>query len=118
VLTGAAAGLASLGLLVVVASVVTRRYDRRKLRQTALHSAASVSSAGILLDSAAAAQTGNGSSVTSSFAASVTFENRAALFGAVGSGDELTDFVAMFDSDDLDEIRATTATMHDCGGAL
>jgi len=71
VLTGAAAALASLGLLVAVTSLITRRYDRRKLRQKALQSA-SVSSGGILLqrddDPAAAAHTGTGSAA--SFAAS------------------------------------------------
>lgn len=114
VLTGAAAAVASLGLLVAVSTVITRRYDRRKLRQAALQST-SVSSGGILLqrddDLAPPAGTGTGSvtSFAASAAASVTFENRAALAGVGGDSDEY-DFVAMFDSDDLDEIR-TTATM-------
>jgi len=113
VLTGAAAAVASLGLLVAVSTLVTRRYDRRKLRQAALQST-SVSSGGILLqrdDDLTAPATGTGSvtSFAASAAASVTFENRAALAGVSGDSDEY-DFVAMFDSDDLDEIR-TTATM-------
>jgi len=118
VMTGAAAALLSLGLLVLVSTAITRRYDRRKLQQASLHSA-SVSSGSILLQrsddpatTAATVQTGNGS--VTSFAASAeagaTFENRgAAVFGAGSDGDDF-DFVAMFDSDDLDEIRAT-ATM-------
>ena len=114
VLTGAAAAVASLGLLVAVSTVLTRRYDRRKLRQAALQST-SISSGGILLqrddDLAAAAANGTGSvtSFAASAAASVTFENRAALTGVAGDSDEF-DCMAMFDSDDLDEIR-TTATM-------
>jgi len=110
VLIGAAAGLASLGLLVTLSTLVTRRYDRRKLRQAALQSV-SVSSGGILLqrDDEPTA-TGTGSAATSAAAAaSVTFENRAALEGMCADSDDC-DVVAMFDWDDLDEIR-TTATM-------
>jgi len=111
VLTGAAAAAASLGLLVAVSTILTRRYDRRKLRQAALQST-SVSSGGILLqrdDDLTANGNGSVTSFAASAAASVTFENRAALTGTGGDSDEF-DCVAMFDSDDLDEIR-TTATM-------
>jgi len=111
VLTGAAAAAASLGLLVAIATFITRRYDRRKLRQAALQST-SFSSGGILLqrdDDLTATGNGSMTSFAASAAASVTFENRAAMAGVGGDSDDY-DFVAIFDSDDLDEIR-TTATM-------
>jgi len=111
VVTGAAAAATSLGLLVAVVTFITRRYDRRKLRQAALHST-SVSSGGILLqredDLAVANGTGSVTSFAASAAASVTFENRAAQAGVAGDSDDC-DYVAMFDSDDLDEIRITAS---------
>jgi len=45
VLAGALAAVASLGLLVTVSTLITRRYDRRKLRQAAALHSSSVSSA-------------------------------------------------------------------------
>jgi len=109
VLIGASVAIASLGLLLAVSSIVTRRYDRRKLRQAALHSV-SVSSGGVLIQRDDDLPTGNGNA-TSSFetaasAGSVTFENRAASVGDSDTADG-ADLVAMFDSDDLDEIRST-----------
>jgi len=85
VLIGAVAAATSLGLLFSVATFITRRYDRRKLRQAALQST-SISSGGILLqrdDVDLTAATGNGSltSFAMSASASVTFENRAAVGG-------------------------------------
>lgn len=101
-LAGVAAAVASLGLLVTVSTVVTRRYDRRKLRQAALHSS-SVSSAGILLqrddEPTLFPPPANGTGSVTSFTAvtsGVTFENRAALTaGMTGDCSDDCDFVAM-----------------------
>lgn len=108
---------ASASLVVAMATLITRRYDRRKRRQMALETSTAATSS-VALDTSQLQLTSSGS-MTSCATANLTFENRAAILQQQQqqqehqdecSGDrEEYDFVPMFDSDDLEEIRMTTS---------
>jgi hypothetical protein len=105
---------ASASLVVAMATLITRRYDRRKRRQMALETSTAATSS-VALDTSQLQLTSSGS-MTSCATANLTFENRVAILQqqqeqqdeCSGDRDEY-DFVPMFDSDDLEEIRMTTS---------
>jgi len=105
---------ASASLVVVLSTIITRRYDRRKRMQMALATSVAETSS-VTLDTSQLQLTSSGS-MTSCLTSSLTFENHAATIQQqeqppdewTAENDEY-DYVAMFDSDDLEEMRMTTS---------